>query len=100
MSLGGQLLAAKDLDGVASLPTREQALAMLMGVMKAPTRSWWHARRDPANSCGRSLRCAIRSGGGGLIRLQVNLFQEKTMAVSKDEILDAIAKMSVSRWSS
>jgi large subunit ribosomal protein L10 len=36
VSLGGQLLTAKDLDRVASLPTREQALAVLMGVMKAP----------------------------------------------------------------
>ena len=36
IALGGQLLSAKDLDRVASLPTREQALAKLMGVMKAP----------------------------------------------------------------
>jgi large subunit ribosomal protein L10 len=36
VALGGQLLTAKDLDRVASLPTREEALAMLMGVMKAP----------------------------------------------------------------
>src|SRR5258705_3746978 len=36
VSLGGQLLPGKDLDRVASLPTREQALAMLMGTMKAP----------------------------------------------------------------
>ena len=36
VSLGGQLLPGKDIDRVASLPTREQALAMLMGVMKAP----------------------------------------------------------------
>lgn len=36
VSLGGQLLSAKDIDRVASLPTHEQALAMLMGVMKAP----------------------------------------------------------------
>ena len=36
VSLGGQLLGAKSLDQVASLPTREQALAMLMGVMRAP----------------------------------------------------------------
>jgi large subunit ribosomal protein L10 len=36
VSLGGQLLPGKDIDKVASLPTREQALAMLMGVMKAP----------------------------------------------------------------
>jgi len=36
LSLGGQLLPASALDKVASLPTRDQALAMLMGVMKAP----------------------------------------------------------------
>jgi large subunit ribosomal protein L10 len=36
VSLGGQLLPGKDLDRVASLPTHDQALAMLMGVMKAP----------------------------------------------------------------
>jgi large subunit ribosomal protein L10 len=36
VSLGGQVLAGKDLEKVANLPTREQALAMLMGVMKAP----------------------------------------------------------------
>ena len=36
VSLGGQLLPGSALDKVASLPTRDQALAMLMGVMKAP----------------------------------------------------------------
>jgi large subunit ribosomal protein L10 len=36
VSLGGQLLPGKDLDKVAALPTREQALAQLMGVMRAP----------------------------------------------------------------
>jgi large subunit ribosomal protein L10 len=36
VSLGGQLLPAKALEQVASLPTRDQALAMLMGTMKAP----------------------------------------------------------------
>jgi large subunit ribosomal protein L10 len=36
VSLGGQLLTAKSLDQVASLPTREQALSMLMAVMRAP----------------------------------------------------------------
>jgi large subunit ribosomal protein L10 len=30
------LLPGKDLEKVASLPTREQALAMLMGTMRAP----------------------------------------------------------------
>ena len=36
VSLSGQLLSGKDIDRVAALPTREQALAILMGVMKAP----------------------------------------------------------------
>ena len=36
VALGGSLLSAKDLDRVASLPTREQALSMLLGTMKAP----------------------------------------------------------------
>ena len=36
LSLGGTLLPGKDLDKVASLPTRDQALAILMGTMKAP----------------------------------------------------------------
>jgi large subunit ribosomal protein L10 len=36
LSLGGSLLPGKDLDRVANLPTRNQALAILMGTMKAP----------------------------------------------------------------
>lgn len=36
LSIGGDVLAAKDLDKVASLPTKDQALSMLLGVMKAP----------------------------------------------------------------
>jgi len=36
VSLGGSVLSAKDLDKVASLPTRDQALAMLLGTIKAP----------------------------------------------------------------
>jgi len=37
VSLGGQVLPAKDLDAVASLPTREQALSMLLGTLRAPS---------------------------------------------------------------
>ena len=36
VSLGGQLLSPKDIDRVASLPTKEQAIAQLMGLLKAP----------------------------------------------------------------
>ena len=37
VSLGGQVLPPKDLGAVASLPTREQALSMLLGTIKAPS---------------------------------------------------------------
>jgi large subunit ribosomal protein L10 len=36
VSLGGDVLSAKDLERVASLPTRSQALSQLLGVLKAP----------------------------------------------------------------
>jgi large subunit ribosomal protein L10 len=40
VSLGGQVLPAKDLDTVASLPTREQALSILLGTLKAPVQKF------------------------------------------------------------
>ncbi|MCS6947697.1 MAG: 50S ribosomal protein L10 [Steroidobacteraceae bacterium] len=36
VSLGGTVLPGSDLDKVAQLPTREQALSMLLGTLKAP----------------------------------------------------------------
>ena len=36
LSVGGKLLPANQIDALAKLPTRDQALAMLMGVMQAP----------------------------------------------------------------
>ena len=36
LSVSGQLLAATELDRLASLPTKEQAISMLMSVMQAP----------------------------------------------------------------
>jgi large subunit ribosomal protein L10 len=36
LALSGQLLGADQLDRVAKLPTYDQAIAMLMSVMKAP----------------------------------------------------------------
>jgi large subunit ribosomal protein L10 len=37
IAISGQLLEAKQLDAVASLPTRDQALSMLLSVLQAPT---------------------------------------------------------------
>jgi len=36
VSLGGPVLPGKDIEKVASMPTRDQALSMLLGVLKAP----------------------------------------------------------------
>jgi large subunit ribosomal protein L10 len=36
VSVGGQLLDASELERLASMPTRDQAISMLMAVMKAP----------------------------------------------------------------
>lgn len=36
VSIGGQLFDARDIDRVATLPTRDEAIAMLMSVMQAP----------------------------------------------------------------
>ncbi len=36
LSIGGKLLAADQIDTLAKLPTREEALALLMAVMQAP----------------------------------------------------------------
>jgi len=41
IALGGQLLPGKDLDKVANLPTRDQALSMLMGVIRHRFKSSW-----------------------------------------------------------
>ena len=37
VSIGGELLAAEDLDRLAKLPTKDQAISMLMALMMAPT---------------------------------------------------------------
>jgi large subunit ribosomal protein L10 len=37
VSFGGQMLAASDLERLAKMPTRDQAISLLMAVMKAPT---------------------------------------------------------------
>lgn len=47
VSLGGQVLPPKSIDQVASLPTREQALSMLLGVMKAPVSKFVRTLAEP-----------------------------------------------------
>src|SRR5499433_1230623 len=59
VSLGGQVLPAKELERVASLPTREQALSMLLGVMKAPIQKLVGTLPAPGNKLVRTV-AAVR----------------------------------------
>ncbi len=47
VSLGGAVLSAKDIDKVASLPTRLQALSQLAGVLKAPISKFVRTVAEP-----------------------------------------------------
>jgi large subunit ribosomal protein L10 len=59
VSLGGQVWPGAELEKVASLPTREQALAMLMGVMKAPIQKLVGTLAAPGSKLVRTL-AAVR----------------------------------------
>src|SRR5215467_794951 len=59
VSIGGQVLPATALEQVASLPTREQALSMLLGVMKAPIQKLVGTLAAPGNKLVRTV-AAVR----------------------------------------
>ena len=59
VSLGGQVLPGAQLEKVASLPTREQALSMLLGVMKAPIQKFVRTLAEPPALLARTL-AAVR----------------------------------------
>ena len=55
LALGGQLLAADQLKAVASLPTRDEALAQLLSVMKAPVTKFVRTLNEPAAQAVRAF---------------------------------------------
>ena len=55
VSIGGQVLPGGDLDKVASLPTREQALSMLLGALKAPMQKLASLLNEPPAKLARTL---------------------------------------------
>lgn len=59
VSIGGQVLPASELARLASLPTREQALSMLLGVMKAPIQKFVRTLAEPHAKMVRTV-AAIR----------------------------------------
>lgn len=59
VSLGGQVLSAKDIEKVASLPTKEQAIAQLMGLLKAPIQKLVRTLAEPQAKLVRTI-AAVR----------------------------------------
>jgi large subunit ribosomal protein L10 len=55
VALGGQVYPAAEIDRVASLPTKPQALAMLLGVMKAPVTKFVRTLAEPAAKLVRTV---------------------------------------------
>jgi len=59
LAFDGQLLAAKEIDKLASLPTREEALAQLMAVMQAPVTKLLRTMVEPYAKLTRTV-AAVR----------------------------------------
>ncbi len=59
VAVGGELFGAGELERLASLPTREQALAMLLGVMKAPIEKFVRTLAEPHTKLVRAV-AAVR----------------------------------------
>lgn len=59
IALNGQLYSAKDLEMMAKLPSRNEALAMLMALMKAPVTQFVRTLSEPPAKLVRTL-AAIR----------------------------------------
>ncbi len=59
VSIGGQVMPGKDIDRVASLPTRAQALSQLLGVLKAPIQKFVSTLAAPNQKLVRTI-AAVR----------------------------------------
>jgi large subunit ribosomal protein L10 len=59
VAVGGKLYSASELERLSSLPTYEQAVAMLMGVMKAPIEKFVRTLNEPHSKLARTL-AAVR----------------------------------------
>lgn len=59
LAVGGELLGAEQLDKLATLPTREQALAMLAGLLQAPVSKFARTLNEVPSQFARAL-AAVR----------------------------------------
>ena len=67
VSLGGQLLKAEDLERVATLPTRAQALSQLLGVLKAPIAKFVGTLAAPNTKLVRTLAAVLEAKKAGQV---------------------------------
>lgn len=56
VAVGGKLYGAAELDRLASLPTRDQALSMLLGILTQPATQLVRVLSEPAASLARAMR--------------------------------------------
>lgn len=56
LAVGGNLYGASDLDRLANLPTKDQALSMLLGVMKAPIAQFVRTVAEPTAQFVRAVK--------------------------------------------
>jgi large subunit ribosomal protein L10 len=61
VSLGGQMLKPQDIERVASMPTRAQALSQLLGVMKAPIAKFVGTLAAPNSKLVRTLAAVLEA---------------------------------------
>lgn len=59
VSLGGKLFAASELDRLAKMPTKEQAISMFMGTIKAPIEKFVRTLQAPTSKMVRTF-AAVR----------------------------------------
>lgn len=59
VAIGGQIYPAGELDRLAKLPSREEAISMLMGVMKQPVEKFVRIMAEPHAKLARTL-AAVR----------------------------------------
>jgi len=61
VAVGGNLYGPKDIERLASLPTKEQALSLLMGVMKAPISKFVRTLAEPHAKFVRTVKAVGES---------------------------------------
>jgi large subunit ribosomal protein L10 len=64
VSIGGEVFSAKELDKVASLPTRLQALSQLLGVLKAPIQKFVSTLAAPNQKLVRTIAALLEKKKG------------------------------------